>query len=615
MDIYGVLKKYSNVKLQQMNYMDCEIEYYTADYSVKDNCFLKYYIWDLVKNDYHDLFSWKTYEEFSQFQSRLLEDEFFRCLGDERYNIYIIFIVGKDDYFSLNLQNDFRYARKIILKETEVDNFFISLFPLQRQKNINETKNDTLQQRKLKGTVNDYVQKCILLLQKEIRVRFFLAQNIKKRRNYELIPQEIIKLMGAFMYREEKNESSKSKKERTLVNAIRKSSYIEEICSLNIKKYRRFQRECQIPFKKVNIFFGDNGVGKTSILDAIEFGVTGYNSHIKNKSIRDIEISLQTISKERKKETICVKENNYFLSEKWYGIRAETPEEFNKLFRQYNYFDTRWASAFAIEDEEHVNVQKLQEFLGIDDLEDKKNIILIVLRKIYALAMDDEKYINKLKWKKANNSLYKKYMQKHLYNEYVYDNKDIKENCLKYIEEIEKEFTPISWETVIKEHISKIESVFKLLITTDEYIALKVKKDEIVAIRSVTGEEVSMSKMSTGQKVCLALAFMFALFLSSETAPNVILLDEPVANLDDLHMLNFLDLLRRLALSGTQVFFTTANSDVAKLFRRKFSYLEEDFGFYRIIESEESLRIDCEQYSQKCEEPICVTTIYGDDKK
>lgn len=136
-----------------------------------------------------------------------------------------------------------------------------------------------------------------------------------------------------------------------------------------------------------------------------------------------------------------------------------------------------------------------------------------------------------------------------------------------------------------------------------------MENGEIVAIRSGTKERVSMSEMSTGQKVCLALSFMFSLFLSNENAPNVIMLDEPVANLDDIHMLNLLDVLRRFALAGTQIFFTTSNPNVAKLFRRKFSYLEEDFGFYRITEAEDKVRIIYEQYTMNQENPVKIRNL------
>ena len=82
------------------------------------------------------------------------------------------------------------------------------------------------------------------------------------------------------------------------------------------------------------------------------------------------------------------------------------------------------------------------------------------------------------------------------------------------------------------------------------------------------------------------------------------MLDEPVANLDDLHMLNLLDVLRRFAISDTQIFFTTANPDVAGMFRRKFSFLEKDFGSYTVSESESELKIIYEDYLPDKEEPV-----------
>lgn len=64
-------------------------------------------------------------------------------------------------------------------------------------------------------------------------------------------------------------------------------------------------------------------------------------------------------------------------------------------------------------------------------------------------------------------------------------------------------------------------------------------------------------------------------------------------------------------MSITQIFFTTANPDVAKLFRGKFSCLEEDFGVYRIVDLNNSLKIEYEQYTQKQDNPLRVETLYG----
>lgn len=64
---------------------------------------------------------------------------------------------------------------------------------------------------------------------------------------------------------------------------------------------------------------------------------------------------------------------------------------------------------------------------------------------------------------------------------------------------------------------------------------------------------------------------------------SFILLDEPVANMDDIHVLNLMDILRDLALNGTQIFFTTANPDVALLFRRKFSFFGAEYKHFTFI--------------------------------
>jgi ABC-type lipoprotein export system ATPase subunit len=62
------------------------------------------------------------------------------------------------------------------------------------------------------------------------------------------------------------------------------------------------------------------------------------------------------------------------------------------------------------------------------------------------------------------------------------------------------------------------------------------------------------------------------------TAPNVILFDDPVAHVDDINTLSFLDHLRDVALSGKrQIFFATADSRLAGLFQRKFGFLSGRF--------------------------------------
>lgn len=89
-------------------------------------------------------------------------------------------------------------------------------------------------------------------------------------------------------------------------------------------------------------------------------------------------------------------------------------------------------------------------------------------------------------------------------------------------------------------------------------------------------------QMSTGQRMALAFSVMITLHMRAANAPNFLMLDEPVANLDDMHVLNLIDLLRELAIGGTQIIITTADSHMAKFLRRKFSFLKEEYSHFEL---------------------------------
>ncbi|MHC1745886.1 MAG: AAA family ATPase [Negativicutes bacterium] len=134
----------------------------------------------------------------------------------------------------------------------------------------------------------------------------------------------------------------------------------------------------------------------------------------------------------------------------------------------------------------------------------------------------------------------------------------------------------------VKSNKMRIQSFFKALHTPREFISLDIRDNRIVVIREQDRESITMYQMSTGQRTSLALALMFTLYLSASSAPKILLFDEPVANLDDLHLMNLIDILREFALNGTQIVFTTANPVVAGIFRRKFSFFGSDFNYFEL---------------------------------
>ncbi|MDH6183322.1 hypothetical protein [Polaromonas sp. CG_23.6] len=69
-----------------------------------------------------------------------------------------------------------------------------------------------------------------------------------------------------------------------------------------------------------------------------------------------------------------------------------------------------------------------------------------------------------------------------------------------------------------------------------------------------------------------------------QTAPPVLLFDDPIAHVDDFNSLSFLDHLRDVALMGNrQIFYATADARLAGLFEHKFSFLGNKFRRFDLV--------------------------------
>jgi exonuclease SbcC len=120
---------------------------------------------------------------------------------------------------------------------------------------------------------------------------------------------------------------------------------------------------------------------------------------------------------------------------------------------------------------------------------------------------------------------------------------------------------------------SKVSDVFSQIHSPPEY-ALGNFNDGQLIVRRDDGTTHAVNQVSTGQRAALALSIFLALNESAGTAPPVILIDDPVAHIDDLNALSFIDYLRDLVVSSRkQVFFATADARLAALFQRKFEFL------------------------------------------
>ncbi|MGG1659061.1 hypothetical protein [Brevibacillus sp. NRS-1366] len=136
----------------------------------------------------------------------------------------------------------------------------------------------------------------------------------------------------------------------------------------------------------------------------------------------------------------------------------------------------------------------------------------------------------------------------------------------------------------VRSNFEAISQLFVALHAPNEFESLQWNENnQIVAKRKGHALSCTINQMSTGQRTTVILAVFFVMHLVMDTAPKLLMLDEPVANMDELNVLGLLDFLRQITITnGTQIFFTTANPQVATLFRRKFSFLQEHFQAFHL---------------------------------
>lgn len=576
--------------------------YFVSDYNYGDQPFARYYFYDLSQDDQIFANGTLSIDIFCEFERAILEDDFFNCLGDMRFNLYLILVAAKQNavLYNSDIQFDFKYARKLVLTCDELTTFFgKDMFILMREKG-DEQQTARSSEEEILNKLNSMGKQASQDLDRELMhvISSYGRANKKERKKC------INNLESAYRaYSPVANwqETKPLMKNRPLQHNLNINDfYVRLIQQMSVEGYRNFNERHTIPFKKVNLLYGENGAGKTSLLRAIEFAITGI-THETEITGSQAKIEIQCLNTKNKKITFDSAANYSSLLVPWYNVTSSDPKEFNSMFNRYNYFNTDWASIFAISGRLEINILQLQRFLGIGEILRREKELRCFYQELIALSSciysRKSPYSFGSVFRSADTLSLKK------------SSASIIDRCRRGLDELNSLINDRSFEEIMSLHIAKIEELFKLLISPNEYSQLKITDNEIVAIHGKTGEEIAMNQMSTGQKVCLALSFMFALFLSNEGSPNIIMLDEPVANLDSLHMLNLLDLLRRFALSDTQIFFTTANPNVAKLFRRKFSFLESDFQLLRIVESKTEIKISAEQYTQEQEEPITVQSV------
>jgi len=129
-------------------------------------------------------------------------------------------------------------------------------------------------------------------------------------------------------------------------------------------------------------------------------------------------------------------------------------------------------------------------------------------------------------------------------------------------------------EEALRQNRSAIEAIFERIHSPAEFSGLGNSLTTL--IRKNGGTNATLQQISTGQRAAFALSLFLAQNAQLRSAPPLVLIDDPIAHVDDLNCLSFLDYLREIVVTGDrQIVFATANEKLAMLFQRKFEFLGE----------------------------------------
>lgn len=139
-------------------------------------------------------------------------------------------------------------------------------------------------------------------------------------------------------------------------------------------------------------------------------------------------------------------------------------------------------------------------------------------------------------------------------------------------------------EVFLSKYQDLISIIFDQIHSPREFNGIVLQGNELYARRISDNTTVGLTELSTGQRTALVLSVFLAMNKAIKKGPRTLIFDDPVAYVDDMNVLSFLDYLQKLAIEGDrQIFFTTANQRIATLFAKKFDFLSmEPNGFKSI---------------------------------
>lgn len=256
--------------------------------------------------------------DFKEYQEGLLAKEYFSNPGNLQWNYYLILFQDHFDHKKKwEIERNDKYARKFVFSEKEFQDFF-SL----ESSNKLESTNIVLEWKKSLDSVD--LQEVYSSAPVSSAIQRFLHNKTEKQ--------------------EEKKQKIANKTSSTKIENIKKLTLTD--------KYRPFPIQRDFDFKKVNLIKGINGVGKTSLLEAIELILCGTTK--RNPENKESEGAIKAIFNDSKTENYIPNQNEFYRKRDllWYSNNYPKKNFLCQSFNRYNFFNSDAAFNFSNSDKD-----------------------------------------------------------------------------------------------------------------------------------------------------------------------------------------------------------------------------------------------------------------------
>lgn len=260
--------------------------------------------------------------DLEKYLEKLLTNDYYSNSGYLQWNYYIVFLYDQkvpSDEKKLNIEKNEEFARKFVVNYEMLDDWLDQKYKVETDTSLEIGPDLSLiWMNKLKDNDLDCVYSSNLNYAQDLK-SFIEGTPLKE-------PDEI----------EDSNQSNTNDE---------KITYIKKI---DLEKYREFPIKHDFEFGKVNLIFGQNGSGKTSLLEAIELFLCGKN--FRNPKTDNTSISIKVLyDNAHKFESIDVNNTEKYKSRdrKWYNTPNKKGNNLHKNFHRFNFFNSDAAFIFS----------------------------------------------------------------------------------------------------------------------------------------------------------------------------------------------------------------------------------------------------------------------------